>query len=200
MITKQRLLVITMGATLACSCGVQAPPNDNAANGSAPAVLPAQTQANGAGPVISPTQGQPAPDQIASGQVDPPARVARLANTSGNVSFTPAGEHDWVQAQLNRPIVTGDKLWTADGARAELQIGSSTVRLDYQSNFDFLNLNDQIAQMQLTHGSTGPPSVCWRPAPLQDLRRSTRRQLRPHRRPTLATIASTSTRKADSRR
>jgi len=153
MITKQRLLVITMGAALACSCGAQAPPNDNAANGSAPTASPAQTQANGAGPAISPTQGQPAPDQIAPGQVDPPARVARLANMSGNVSFTPAGEHDWVQAQLNRPIVTGDKLWTADGARAELQIGSSTVRLDYQSNFDFLNLNDQIAQMQLTHGS-----------------------------------------------
>ena len=153
MITKQRLLVITMGAALVCSCGAQAPPNDNAANGSAPTALPAQSQANSAGPVISPNQGQPAPDQIASGQVDPPARVARLANTSGNVSFTPAGEHEWVQAQLNRPIVTGDKLWTADGARAELQIGSSTVRLDYQSNFDFLNLNDQIAQMQLTHGS-----------------------------------------------
>jgi hypothetical protein len=155
MITKQRLLVITMGAALACSCGAQAPPNDSAANGSGPATLPAQAQANGAGPAISPTQGQPAPDQVApgQGQVDPPARVARLANMSGNVSFTPAGEHDWVQAQLNRPIVTGDKLWTADGARAELQIGSSTVRLDYQSNFDFLSLNDQIAQMQLTHGS-----------------------------------------------
>jgi len=158
MLTKKRLLVITMGAALACSCGAQAPPNDSAANGTAPTTSPAQGQANGPGPSIAPAQGQSAPgqiapDQIASGQVDPPARVARLANMSGNVSFTPAGEHDWVQAQLNRPIVTGDKLWTGDGARAELQVGSSTVRLDYQSNFDFLNLNDQIAQMQLTHGS-----------------------------------------------
>ncbi len=153
MFTKQRLLVITMGAALACSCGAQAPPNDSVANGSAPSNLPAQGQANGPGPSISPEDGQSAPGQIATGQVDPPARVARLANMSGNVSFTPAGEHEWVQAQLNRPIVTGDKLWTADGARAELQVGSSTVRLDYQSNFDFLNLNDQIAQMQLTHGT-----------------------------------------------
>jgi hypothetical protein len=154
MLTKRRLLVITMGAALACSCGAQAPPNDSAANESGPSTLPAQTQANGPGPAISPAPGQPASGQTAPGQqVDPPARVARLANMSGNVSFTPAGEHDWVQAQLNRPIVTGDKLWTADGARAELQVGSSTVRLDYQSNFDFLNLNDQIAQMQLTHGT-----------------------------------------------
>ena len=153
MFTKQRLLVITMGAALVCSCGAQAPPNDTAANESGPSTLPAQTQANGPGPSTAPAQGQPAPGQVAAGQVDPPARVARLANMSGNVSFTPAGEHEWVQAQLNRPIVTGDKLWTADGARAELQVGSSTVRLDYQSNFDFLNLNDQIAQMQLTHGT-----------------------------------------------
>jgi hypothetical protein len=72
---------------------------------------------------------------------------------SGNVNFTPAGENDWVQAQLNRPVVTGDRLWTADGSRAELQVGSSTIRLDNGSNFDFLNLNDQIAQMELTSGS-----------------------------------------------
>ena len=153
MISKQRLLIVTMGAVLACSCGAQAPPNGSAATGPGPTTLPAQDQTNAPGPSVAPTQGQPAPGEMAPGQVDPPARVARLANMSGNVSFTPAGEHDWVQAQLNRPVVTGDKLWTADGARAELQIGSSTVRLDYQSNFDFLNLNDQIAQMQLTHGS-----------------------------------------------
>ena len=144
MYIKHGLLVVLIGATLACSRGVQAPAE------------PAPTQAPGAS--ISAASGPDAsavtaPGQGAPGQVDPPARVARLANTSGNVSFTPAGEHDWVQAQLNRPVVTGDKLWTADGARAELQVGSSTVRLDYQSNFEFLNLNDQIAQMQLTHGT-----------------------------------------------
>src|SRR5512146_1824822 len=130
MFTKQRLLALLIGAALACSVGAQAP--------------------NDRGPNDYPSGS---PVSAAPGQVDPPARVARLANISGNVSYTPAGENDWVQAQLNRPVVTGDRLWTADGARAELQVGSSTVRLDYGSNFDFLNLNDQLAQMELTQGT-----------------------------------------------
>jgi hypothetical protein len=143
MYIKQTLLVLLIGATLGCSGGVQAPaePGANQAPGASTTAAPGPDQAPDASAAAAPAQ------------VDPPARVARLANTSGNVSFTPAGETNWVEAQLNRPVVTGDKLWTADGARAELQAGSSTIRLDYRSNFDFLNLNDQIAQMELTQGT-----------------------------------------------
>ncbi|HET7062895.1 MAG TPA: DUF6600 domain-containing protein [Rudaea sp.] len=130
MYTKQRLLALLIGAALAFSAGAQAP-NDRGPYDSAPGASLA----------------------AAPGQLDPPARVARLSDMSGNVSFTPAGENDWVQAQLNRPIVTGDRLWIADGGRAELQVGASTVRLDNGSNFDFLNLNDQMAQMELTQGT-----------------------------------------------
>ncbi|HET7062896.1 MAG TPA: DUF6600 domain-containing protein [Rudaea sp.] len=140
---KQSLLVLLIGAALGCSGGVQAPPESGAnhAPAASTAAAPAPNEAPGAS------------DAAAPAQVDPPARVARLANTSGNVSFSPAGENNWVQAQLNRPVVTGDKLWTDDKSRAELQVGSSTIRLDYRSNFDFLNLNDQIAQMELTQGT-----------------------------------------------
>ncbi len=56
---------------------------------------------------------------------DPPARVARVGYANGPVSFSPAGENDWVQATLNRPLVTGDRLWADAGARVELQIGSA---------------------------------------------------------------------------
>jgi len=55
---------------------------------------------------------QPAPDQQSGDQSDPPSRVARLGYLHGTVSFVPAGENDWVEAQLNRPLITGDKLWT----------------------------------------------------------------------------------------
>ena len=55
---------------------------------------------------------------------DPPTRVARLGYISGAVSFSPAGENDWVQATVNRPLITGDRLWVDAGARAELQVGS----------------------------------------------------------------------------
>src|SRR4029077_5818630 len=43
---------------------------------------------------------------------DPPSRVARLSYAHGNVSFNPSGTDDWVSAVVNRPLTTGDKLWT----------------------------------------------------------------------------------------
>ena len=46
---------------------------------------------------------------------DPPSRVARLGYITGAVSFSPAGENDWVQAALNRPLTTGDRLWVDAG-------------------------------------------------------------------------------------
>jgi len=49
---------------------------------------------------------------------DPPYRVARLGYISGSVSFSPAGEDEWVNASLNRPLVTGDRLWVVPGGRA----------------------------------------------------------------------------------
>ena len=42
---------------------------------------------------------------------DPPSRVARLGYTTGPVSFSPAGELDWVEAAMNRPPTTGDRVW-----------------------------------------------------------------------------------------
>lgn len=65
----------------------------------------------------------------------------------------PAGENDWVEAQLNRPLITGDKLWTDHNSRTELEIGSSTIRMDQNSSFDFLNLDDKTAQVELTQGT-----------------------------------------------
>ena len=87
-----------------------------------------------------------------SQQVDPPSRIARLAYLSGEVSFSPAGENDWAQAHRNRPMATGDKLYTNNG-RAELAIGTSSILLDARSNMDFLTLNDQMTQVELTQGS-----------------------------------------------
>ena len=97
-------------------------------------------------------QGQYQDNQATQNQVDPPSRVARLAYLSGEVSFAPAGENDWVTAHRNRPLATGDKLFTNNG-RAELGIGTSSILLDAQSNMDFLTLNDQMTQVELTQGA-----------------------------------------------
>src|SRR5512134_1567041 len=83
---------------------------------------------------------------------DPPSRVARLGYVAGVVSFSPAGEDDWVQAGINRPLTTGDRLWADRGARAEIQVGGAMIRMNADTGVSVLNLDDRIAQMQLTQG------------------------------------------------
>ncbi len=83
---------------------------------------------------------------------DPPDRVARLSYLGGQVSFQPGGDSNWVQASLNRPLVTGDALYTDRNSRTELQLGGAVVRLDERSSATLLNLDDRIAQLQLSEG------------------------------------------------
>src|SRR5512134_864659 len=84
---------------------------------------------------------------------DPPSRVARLGYVAGVVSFSPAGESDWVQATINRPLTTGDRLWSDAGARAEIQVGGAMIRMNAGTSVSVLNLGDRIAQLQLTQGA-----------------------------------------------
>jgi hypothetical protein len=83
---------------------------------------------------------------------DPPERAARLSYIAGEVSLQPAGEEEWAPALLNRPLTTGDKLWTEREARAEIYVGPAAVRLDGDTGFSFLNVGDDTIQMRLTAG------------------------------------------------
>lgn len=89
----------------------------------------------------------------AQDQEDPPTRAARLAYMEGSVSFEPAGESDWVQAGLNRPMTTGDKIWADKESRAELQVGSARIDLSSNTGVSFLNLDDRTAQIELSSGA-----------------------------------------------
>jgi hypothetical protein len=84
---------------------------------------------------------------------DPPTRVARLGYTEGSVSFQPAGEDEWVGAVDNRPMTTGDKLWSDEDSRAALQLGSASIRLSENTGVSFLNLDDNTVQLQLSSGT-----------------------------------------------
>jgi hypothetical protein len=94
-----------------------------------------------------------APKQAVADGDDPPSRVARLSFTEGQVSFSPAGTDDWVAGELNRPITTSDKLWSDQNSKAELHVGSASIRLGDTTGFSFLNLTDQMMQVQLTEGT-----------------------------------------------
>src|SRR5450432_1308275 len=74
--------------------------------------------------------------RAAADDEDPPSRVARLSHTDGAVSFEPAGTDDWLDAVVNRPVTTGDKLWVDQGARAELHLGSASLRIGSTTGFN----------------------------------------------------------------
>ena len=89
----------------------------------------------------------------ASAQQDPPGRVARLNLQQGTVSFAPAGEDSWYDAQPNRPITTGDRLWTDRNARAEVHIGSAALRMDGQTHIEFSELDDDTVRLTANQGN-----------------------------------------------
>jgi hypothetical protein len=95
---------------------------------------------------------EPPPQEQGPGQ-DPPGRVARLSYSIGSVSFQPGGEGDWVEAVRNRPLSTGDNLWADKDSRAELQTGSTSIRMDSETSLTFLELDDRTTQLKLSQGS-----------------------------------------------
>src|SRR4051812_28452975 len=89
----------------------------------------------------------------ATAQVDPPGRVARLNYVAGAVSFAPYETPDaWVQAVVNRPLTSGDRLWADQTGSAELHVGSTAIRLGALTSADILNLDDQTLQLRLAQG------------------------------------------------
>jgi uncharacterized protein DUF6600 len=93
------------------------------------------------------------PQRAVADDDDPPSQAARLSYTHGSVSFQPAGTDDWVNAVVNRPMTTGDKLWSDQDSRAELDIGSASIRLGSTTGFSFLNLSDNVTQLRVTEGT-----------------------------------------------
>jgi hypothetical protein len=84
---------------------------------------------------------------------DPPGRVARLSFASGTVSFQASGEDQWNQATLNYPLTTGDRIYTDQDGRAEMETGNIAVRMSANTDLTVSNLNDQIVQLGLSQGT-----------------------------------------------
>jgi hypothetical protein len=84
---------------------------------------------------------------------DPPSRVARISYLDGNVSFQPSGTEDWAAAAKNRPVTVGDKLWTDQDSRVELQAGQASLHLGSMTALSFLNLDENILQARIAEGA-----------------------------------------------
>ena len=127
----------------------------------------AQTTEDGPGPSEQPDapmevgQAAPAPEEPSgpSDQVsgEKPAEtdqgVARISMIHGDVSTQRGDSGDWSAVTLNQPVVTGDKVSTADGGRVELQLDfANTLRLGRNSQANIANLTKRNIQIQLSQG------------------------------------------------
>jgi hypothetical protein len=61
---------------------------------------------------------------------DPPARVARLANVSGQVLYRSPGAQEWATGMPNLPVATGSGLATDANGRATVELGDGQLLLE----------------------------------------------------------------------
>ena len=82
---------------------------------------------------------------------DAPARVGRVALAQGQVDIRADDEAN--AAQVNWPVTSGNTISTAAGARTEVRIGSTSIRLDGDSALEVLQLDDDTMRLRLHYGS-----------------------------------------------
>jgi hypothetical protein len=84
---------------------------------------------------------------------DPPSRVARLSEVAGQVWLYSPESNEWLAVDRNRPLTTGDRIATDNGAHAEITLGSTTLRLDQASELEIVRLDDTHYNVRLQGGS-----------------------------------------------
>jgi len=89
----------------------------------------------------------------ASALADPPARVGRLSLIEGEVTFHDTAGREAAPATLNWPVTGGAALSTAPGARAEVRIGSTAIRLDGATALEFVQVDDDSIRLRLEYGA-----------------------------------------------
>ena len=94
-----------------------------------------------------------AASSLAQGQaLDPPERVARLSYAEGRVMYQGPGDAS-PSGLPDRPLMPGDRLTTERDARAELALGTATIRLNEQTEFSVIALDAATVRLELAAGS-----------------------------------------------
>jgi hypothetical protein len=80
-------------------------------------------------------------------------RVGRISLLRDSVLMKRGDDDQWYDAALNTPIQTGDRIYTGDDGRTELQLDGNLYRLNSRSGFDLLDLSDARSQFSLYAGT-----------------------------------------------
>ncbi len=147
------LIVVAAALVAALSFGQQFPPP-----GQSP--YPPQSQYPAGNPQGFPQQQYPPqgfPQQQGGPQNDngdaPEHGVARISLINGNVSVAHGDQGEMSGASINAPLVTGDRILTGDGGRAEVQFdGANMIRLAPGSEVRMGDLQDRRFLVQIAQG------------------------------------------------
>lgn len=82
-----------------------------------------------------------------------PGRAGRISLVQGKVDIGGDVGAESSPAQLNWPITSRNLISTAPGARTELRIGSTAIRLDGDSSLEVTELDDDSLRLRLHYGS-----------------------------------------------
>lgn len=83
----------------------------------------------------------------------PALGVARVSLTNGDVTLRRGESGDWVQAQVNSPLVEGDSIAAGAGSRAEVQLDySNLLRLGPETEVRMANLENRRFRVQVERG------------------------------------------------
>lgn len=84
---------------------------------------------------------------------DPPARVGRISYVQGDVQFRDTYSGESNTAQINWPVTSDNLVTTERDARAAIQVGSASVRIDSDSELEITQLDDEHFDLRLIYGS-----------------------------------------------
>jgi hypothetical protein len=84
--------------------------------------------------------------------LDSPERIARLGYVEGQVAFQ-AAQESAPSTLPDRPLIPGDRLVTEAGGRAELTLGTATVRLDEGTELSISTLDATTVRVELNQGT-----------------------------------------------
>ena len=82
-----------------------------------------------------------------------PLPVGRVAAVQGQVYLWDPDDRGWAQAEPGRPLAAGDRVSTGPVGRAELQLGSSTLRLHGRTELDVAAHGAEGLSLVLRRGS-----------------------------------------------
>lgn len=85
---------------------------------------------------------------------DPPGRIGRVAwlSEAGGLTLDNRDNDESFRAPLNQPLTSGDVLSTDTNARAEIRIGSMTLRLDEATSLELTRIDDERVDIFLRQG------------------------------------------------